>query len=421
MDTTLCLAWYYVCTALKVSSQNIQKFYEPIFYTYIIAINITATVLIYANDVINIRHWSPYCGMSPIPSACWDEEAILTGEVDYLVDCVWPEEGDEHPHLWLEKFLRYSVFTGFLLIVLAMMIVIIVVCRNERKLLREEEDNNNNSNDVEDGNEDEDGQQHITPTRTSSNRTSRLTQTHRIMKQAIMYILAYIVTWILLIIPWDETSPEFIDVVESVLIPLGGFWNMLIFVYTKILLVRDADDSIDSNYKAFMKLIREPDSVPEMVIDGMDNVDIADRPVREDEDEEDEEVKEEGTGEASAQHTTTQENSSSSRQTLQFASNLSAYDDLSNNTPSAASRGLLSSKSDGGGSKKKDTDENVYQHYDISKTPEFKMNLAKDSPARLENFTLDNAGRLAPGSNTTSTQCNTSIGTFNRRLSFQGS
>lgn len=305
IDTALCLAWYYVCSALGVSNRSIQKFYEPILYTYIIVSSIVANSWNMSKGFFNIRPWSAYCGLSPVPSACWDGTKPATD-----VECAWPER----PHLYFQMidFFRGYIIFSYVMIVLAMMIVIFIVCRNERKFAHKRSSSDTNGETTSNETEEE-----KLPT--------RLKHTRIIVRQACMYICTFILTWILVLIPWNQDSPKWMDITESILIPIQGLWNMLIFVYIKIGLIREANRSIDSNWKALKTLLNNPDVVPDMILSGMDNVVIASRSFQEKDFED-----EEGRVPRVADPT---------------ASNPSAYDDLSMNTPSKACSGDMSTDS----------------------------------------------------------------------------
>ena len=296
MDTALCLAWYYVCSALGVSNRIIQNFYEPIVYTYIIVSAIVANSLNMSKGYFNIRPWSVYCGLSPVPSACWDGTKPATD-----VECAWPER--PHPYFRMIDNSRGYIIFSYVMIVLAMMIVIFIVCRNERKFAHKRSSSDTNGETTSNETEEE-----KLPT--------RLKHTRIIVRQACMYICTFILTWILVLIPWNQDSPKWMDITESILIPIQGLWNMLIFVYIKIGLIREANRSIDSNWKALKTLLNNPDVVPDMILSGMDNVVIASRSFQEKDF-----VDEEGRVPRVADPK---------------ASNPSAYDGLSMNTPSKA-------------------------------------------------------------------------------------
>ncbi len=73
IDTTLCLAWYYVYKILRTSNWTIvTRIYEPIFYVYIVADNVISfSLFLQHSSSITIYPWSAYCFFSPIPSSCW--------------------------------------------------------------------------------------------------------------------------------------------------------------------------------------------------------------------------------------------------------------------------------------------------------------------------------------------------------------
>ncbi len=264
-DATLCLAGYYVCIALRVNNWRITRIYEPMYFTYIICGNLIATVLIAKSGHINIRYWSTYCGPTPIPPYCYDVDAWIIGMVDDtsvevdLSNCEWPDE--PHEYLTMERVFKYYILAVSFFLVVAMLLVIFVVCMM-REQDSEDEGDPNGSDDENSNDADAYSDEHLKQTR-------RL-----VVRQAVMHILAFFLTWIFVIIPWeDASSPKMYNILESVLLPLGGFWNMLIFVHIKILLVRESNPVIDSNFKAFMVLlIKKPNTTPEVVLSSMEYV-----------------------------------------------------------------------------------------------------------------------------------------------------
>jgi len=287
VDTTLCLVGYYVCVAFRVSEKYIKKQYLPIFLTYIAIKMTTWNVSLYKHGFFNIQNWSPHCGFSPIPNSCWSENGP-----PYGVDCAWPTRPD--PYFDFSAIGSIYIIVVFCLIVVGMALVIFTVYRNERKTKMDDSNREQSSN--------------------------QLKQTRLIMGQAALYIITFLTTWILTIVPLDTNSPEYHDILESVTIPCQGILNMLIFVYFKISLIRRSDESIDSNYKAFKVLLMKPKNVPEMVFSGILEVKSEDHFLDDNEND--------------------LEDTGSSKNPSSFTSNPSAYDGLSNNTPPSGSQGL---------------------------------------------------------------------------------
>ncbi len=326
LTSPLILSWYYVLTAFRVSTWAIKKYFEPFAFLFVVCSSIVPVILHLNAGIINIRHWSTYCGISPIPSICWNEDAWISGAVDPN-QCIWPTDPN-HPFNYYNKSMQFNLALILSNIAIAMAVIIIVVFLNERKRINKEQE----------GHEEGPGEDRALDNDDESD--DRFQQTRSIARQAILYILAFLLTFAFVIIPWDENVPEYMDILESILLPLGGFWNMLIFVHIKIIHIREARSDIDTDFKAFMILLKDTDSIPEMVLSGMENVQIAERSpeIFEDNAENEELISEEP----------------SSR----FVSNPSAYDGLSRVTPGPGSKGLSAA------SQLYPTDnERVYEHY----------------------------------------------------------
>jgi len=111
---------------------------------------------------------------------------------------------------------------------------------------------------------------------------------------------------------------------------------MLIFVHIKIRLIRDSNHNIKSNFEAFMIVITEPDSIPDMILSGMENVLTEETNALLSVSMDDEEEEEEG-------YSMSQEEASSHDHT----SHPSAYDDLlsESRTPTSGSNILSATSS----------------------------------------------------------------------------
>lgn len=91
------------------------------------------------------------------------------------------------------------------------------------------------------------------------NNLLKLKQTRTVMKQALMYIVAFMITWVPLTITVSDgihfnDQTYAMEMFHRITIPSHGIWNMLIFVYHKVLLLRDSDASL-SNFSAIRTLL----------------------------------------------------------------------------------------------------------------------------------------------------------------------
>ena len=137
--------------------------------------------------------------------------------------------------------LALVIFCGILfgIIAISMCIIIVIIFRNEKE--HSNMKNGNAALDAEDNN------------------LLKLKQTRTIMKQALMYIAAFMITWVPLTITVSDgfrfnDQTYAMEMFHRITIPSHGLWNMLIFVYHKVILLRDSDKSL-SNFSAIRTLL----------------------------------------------------------------------------------------------------------------------------------------------------------------------
>lgn len=127
--------------------------------------------------------------------------------------------------------LAMVIFCGILLgiIALSMCTIIFIIFRNEKEI-----------NHMKDGNSSLDSK---------DNNLLKLKQTRTVMKQALMYIAAFMITWVPLTITVSDgirfnDQTYAMETFHRITIPSHGIWNMLIFVYHKVVLLQDSDASL---------------------------------------------------------------------------------------------------------------------------------------------------------------------------------
>ena len=101
------------------------------------------------------------------------------------------------------------------------------------------------------------------------------------MKVALMYIAAYLLTWIWSIIAVAAGSFSdwgniwvVLDRAKSIFNPAQGLLNMLIFVYNKVHILRKGSTKPMSFCKALIVVITKPKEVPEFLIASLDMIDL---------------------------------------------------------------------------------------------------------------------------------------------------
>lgn len=153
------------------------------------------------------------------------------------------------------------------------------------------------------------------------NGVQQKSETRSIVVQALMYVLAYGFTWVPIMVQVfpDNGGRTGFRGFAVFCIGLQGFWNALIFIYHKVLLVRRSNKDI-SRFEAFKSVLSSPSEVPNLILSDIDNVEISDRDTNEIE------IPFEDDGDMSV-----------SKPPNSKLSNASAYEGLSFSTPSALS------------------------------------------------------------------------------------
>jgi hypothetical protein len=249
--TTLFLCFYYVLVCLRVQETTIRKFVEPMCYPVIMISSIIVASILLKKNMVNINDEFPYCILGEFPQFC-SHDPDIECEVDKS------EIGKVARPMFLVNA------TVFGLMSLSMIFIVFTVFRSEQRL--------NRIRSSEQENKDESGVQQKSETRS-------------IVVQALMYVLAYGLTWLPIIgqIFAENGGRTGFRGFAVFCLGLQGFWNALIFIYHKVLLVRRSNQDL-SRFEAFKSVLRSPSQVPNLILSDIDNVEIEDRDTNEIED-----------------------------------------------------------------------------------------------------------------------------------------
>jgi hypothetical protein len=90
-----------------------------------------------------------------------------------------------------------------------------------------------------------------------------------LVNEALMYIFAYFTTWIFMIIPMvtnvDKEATKILLVMKSILFPMQGFWNLIIFVYDKSYLVHHSVEK-KTCFTIIKIVLFKPTEAPEIIL-----------------------------------------------------------------------------------------------------------------------------------------------------------
>jgi hypothetical protein len=205
---------YYACTlSFNVREEVFRRFIEPVLYVISITGSVIGpTVLLLKADMFNPTVKFPFCGPAIYPLGCNTEDDP---------DCRGTPSGER-------KFLLIFIFAltlQFGTLIITMGTIIYTFYMREKRV----KDKLKSSTETTD----EDESIHKARELEHAQKMTRI-----ISKQALMYIGAFVITWIIPMFTAVEAigALYFFQVLRMIFQPLQGFFNMLIFFIIKLTL-----------------------------------------------------------------------------------------------------------------------------------------------------------------------------------------
>ena len=225
-----CLAWYFVLQIVfKVEYSKMRIYIEPIMYFYTLIIATIVPSLYLINDLFHPNPYDSFCTISTYPDSC-DEYQWYNWNL-----CTWGEHEDTKSFV---ATLVISLQFGWIVIGMTLILWTAYTRKREVRI--------SNTHDLE----------HRT---TAPKTPDILTDTKSLEFQAIMYISAFILTWLfnLISVAFGSSNYE-MDLLNSILFPLQGFWNLIIFLYDKTYFTRQNENDSLSFWQSVRTLISTP-------------------------------------------------------------------------------------------------------------------------------------------------------------------
>lgn len=226
------LSWYFVLNiTFKVSSQRIRRHAEPLFYMYALFMAFVMSSYYLSKDYLRSGIYDPFCLLAPEYLSC-----------DYDIDGSRLECQPKSDLAQYDKDVDLGVLlvaVNIILVILPMIIILFTVFQRTKDLniatgheeiIRNEREFNDNN------------------VRTTYDDLELLRYSRVMIIQALLYIFAYFLTWIFMIIPqfhiyMEESDRNVIDAIKVVLFPMQGFWNLIIFIYDKAYNIKVTDET----------------------------------------------------------------------------------------------------------------------------------------------------------------------------------
>ena len=274
-----CLAWYFVCRiALKIDFVKVRKRIEPIMYIYTMILSLFAPSFYLSKDLLNSTPYDSFCTIAPHAELCWGSNGYNWNL------CQW-SKADIHE---FDRYVKVAVFillTQFILILACMSIILWTVCRNHKEIRALTIEDNQHMNsyptfeiDIEEyPSSPDDGGHDVELDIDKVQQMNQLRYSRVLIFQALMYIGAYMLTW-----SWNFLSAQLyissfvLDAVNCVLFPLQGFWNLSIFLYDKVYLIRQSKCRT-SFFQDVKQILVSPRDTPIVVLYNLSTVVIEPR------------------------------------------------------------------------------------------------------------------------------------------------
>jgi hypothetical protein len=247
-----CLAWYFVLKiTFQMNANRVRLWFEPALYTYTMIIAILVPTFYLSTDFLNPTPYDGVCTISPYPESCDEDEWY-----DWK-KCTWGD--DVLKDYYTYKKVSVAIITLQCILVLICMSMILWTS------LRTKHHVSDTSNSITD-----DADLAINSNHDIGDSTDR----NVLIYQALMYIGALFLTWILTCIAeFFKISSLSMDLANCILFPLQGFWNLLIFLYDKTYLIRKGNKQI-SYWQATKMLITSPSKAPGVFLSNINVVSI---------------------------------------------------------------------------------------------------------------------------------------------------
>ncbi len=266
--TNSTLHLYFVCTLrFKMTEEKFKKWIMPAMFALATALSITFPMFALRNDLINPSPVYGICFVIPYPFGCSNKE--VDQEDASSIECI---RGIGTFDLFYMLGPRRILFGAVLVVmVVSLLLVIISVFEAEINIRKSRRIQNHTLRYVSD----------TSSSATRSNRHERrmddFKRTRSAMIQALMYIAAFLLTYVWSFIFMakfssytSESGPSnILSLLQTIFSPLQGFFNAVIFVYQKTYTLRRTKTDL-SFFGAFKQVICEPSNVPQEVISSIE-------------------------------------------------------------------------------------------------------------------------------------------------------
>lgn len=223
-SNTFLNTYYLLTIRYHISEDKFRKFCEPIFFLISIPISLVMPVLFLKRGHFNPGPYETHCDLSLFPLQCFFEG----------VDCIHGDPSTLEGSVAIYRNFSISVLIFQSIFLIVTMIMILLTTCNPCTKNNEERDN--------------------------AERDFARSQNRNISLQAGMYIGAWFLTWFFNAFSFFENESSSIAALSDFFLPLQGFFNLLIFVYLKVISYRSIHEDSKNTFEIIRMLLSSPQS-----------------------------------------------------------------------------------------------------------------------------------------------------------------
>jgi len=212
---------YYLCTLrYNMPEKTFRCYLEIPLYiaSFVLCVTVPSATLI-KEELLNPSPTDPYCVPNTYPLDCTKTDN--------------PECRGGGGRGGYNPTYLFAICSSFFTVIITMALVVHAFYRNERRLRKAAK-----------GNEIKEGDAKYEALKRAQETTSIITW------QALMYVAAFLITWIFGFVQFvlketeNQNEEGFMTISRMIFQPLQGFFNLIIFVYHKVQTLRHADDDL---------------------------------------------------------------------------------------------------------------------------------------------------------------------------------
>ena len=231
LSSNMFLNIYYLCTIrYNVEEKKFRKYAWPLFLLFSTVLTLWMSMQLLITGSLNPTPYESFCIVGTYPVSCNAHD----------IPCI---RGSLSPYMQYYFSMYVYTFVGIQVVILFVsMILIVYTFHTKSRDWRRRGYVQNQTNDEQ----------------------FKESMTRAITKQALMYILAFMLTWSFTIVSFFKDTTE-IAIAKQIFQPLQGFFNAAIFVYHKVYIIRRCDQDLSIREALYQVLIR-PGEEPRLYI-----------------------------------------------------------------------------------------------------------------------------------------------------------